>query len=132
MHTFAMHKDAVTCVQWCPDQKGMFGSSADDGYLNVWDVNKIGAAQSAEKKKTAAPEIVFQHAGHKTSVTDFHWNPFDPMTIASVSSGDGGNTLQMWRMNDLIYRPEEEALAELEKHKATICGVARGGGGRRR
>jgi histone-binding protein RBBP4 len=71
----------------------MFGSSADDGYLNVWDVNKIGAAQSAEKKKTAAPEIVFQHAGHKTSVTDFHWNPFDPMTIASVSSGDGGNTL---------------------------------------
>jgi hypothetical protein len=38
----------------------------------------------------------------------------------------------MWRMNDLIYRPEEEALAELEKHKATICGVraaAAGGGG---
>ena len=132
VRTFDAHAGPITTVQWCPDQKGMFGSSADDGYLNVWDVNKIGAAQSAEKKKTAAPEIVFQHAGHKTSVTDFHWNPFDPMTIASVSSGDGGNTLQMWRMNDLIYRPEEEALAELEKHKATICGVraaAAGGGG---
>ena len=40
-----------------------------------------------------------------------------------MSSGDGGNTLQMWRMNDLIYRAEEEALAELEKHKDVICGV---------
>ena len=29
----------------------------------------------------------------------------------------------MWRMNDLIYRAEEEALAELEKHKDVICGV---------
>jgi histone-binding protein RBBP4 len=63
---------------------------------------------------------------------DFHWNPADPWTLASVSSGDGGNTLQLWRMNDLIYRPEEEALAELEKHKEIICGVpaaAAGSGG---
>ena len=68
---------------------------------------------------------MFQHAGHRTQVSDFQWNPHDPWTIASVSSGDGGNTLQMWRMNDLIYRAESEALAELEKHKDAICGVKR-------
>ena len=60
---------------------------------------------------------MFQHAGHRTQVSDFQWNPADPWTIASVSSGDGGNTLQMWRMNDLIYRAEEEALAELETER---------------
>ena len=56
--------------------------------------------------------------------------------MASVSTGDGGNTLQLWRMNDLIYRPEAEALAELERHKVSICGgradggeVEQGGGG---
>ena len=40
-----------------------------------------------------------------------------------MSSGDGGNTLQLWRMTDLLYRPEAEALAELEKHKHAICGM---------
>ena len=54
--------------------------------------------------------------------------PLDPWTMASVSTGDGGNTLQLWRMNDLIYRPEAEALAELERHKVSICG-GRGDGG---
>ena len=84
-----------------------------------------GGAADGGQKKTAPPELLFQHAGHRSQVSDFQWNPLDPWTIAGVSSGDGGNTLQMWRMNDLIYRPEEEALAELEKHKVVICGAKR-------
>lgn len=28
--------------------------------------------------------------------------------------------MQIWRMSDLIYRPEEEVLAELEKFKAHV------------
>jgi histone-binding protein RBBP4 len=122
-HTFVSHTEGITTVQWCPDQRGVFASGAEDGYVNVWDVHKIGAPQTPERKKSGPPEIVFQHAGHRTQVSDLQWNPLDPWTIASVSSGDGGNTLQIWRMNDLIYRPEEEALAELEKHKDVICGV---------
>jgi|TARA_B110000305_G_scaffold234136_1_gene291676 histone-binding protein RBBP4 len=124
VHTFSLHSAGITTVQWCPDQKGVFASGAEDGYLNVWDITKIGkSGRTPEEAKNAPPEIMFQHAGHRTQVSDFQWNPLDPMTIASVSSGDGGNTLQMWRMNDLIYRPENEALAELEKHKAVICGA---------
>ena len=124
VHTFGLHAVAITSVQWCPDQRGVFASGDDDGYLNVWDVDRIGAPQTAEQKKAGPPEIMFQHSGHRAQVTDFHWNPWDPWTMASVSSGDI-NTLQMWRMNDLIYRPEADALAELEKHKATICGARR-------
>ena len=130
VHTFTSHSDGITTVQWCPDEKGVFASSADDGYLNVWDVCKIGAPQNPEQKKAGPPELIFQHAGHRSQVADFHWNPADPWTMASVSTGDGGNTLQLWRMNDLIYRPEAEALAELEKHKNTICGVRKRGRGR--
>ena len=123
VHTFSLHTEGITTVQWCPDQRGVFASGAEDGYLNVWDILKIGAPQTLEQQKNAPPEIMFQHAGHRTQVSDFQWNPLDPWTIASVSSGDGGNTLQMWRMNDLIYRAEGESLAELEKHKDIICGV---------
>ena len=29
-------------------------------------------------------------------------------------------SVQIWRMSDLIYRPEEEVLAELEKFKSHV------------
>ena len=54
-------------------------------------------------------------------VVDFQWNPHDPWTFMSVSDDVsdelGGGTLQLWRVNDLIYRDEAEVLAELEKHR---------------
>ena len=34
-----------------------------------------------------------------------------------VSDELGGGTLQLWRVNDLIYRPEADVLAELDKHR---------------
>ena len=34
-----------------------------------------------------------------------------------VSDELGGGTLQLWRVNDLIYREEAEVLAELDKHR---------------
>ncbi|CAL5375946.1 unnamed protein product [Camellia sinensis] len=62
--------------------------------------------------------------GTEDKVVDFHWNSCDPWTIVSVSddgeSTGGGGTLQIWRMIDLIYRPEEEVLAELDKFKSHI------------
>ena len=54
-------------------------------------------------------------------VVDFQWNPHDPWTFMSVSDDVsdelGGGTLQLWRVNDLIYREEAEVLAELDKHR---------------
>ena len=34
-----------------------------------------------------------------------------------VSDELGGGTLQLWRVNDLIYRDEAAVLAELDKHR---------------
>ena len=33
-------------------------------------------------------------------------------------------SVQIWRMSDLIYRPEEEVLAELEKFKSHVVACA--------
>lgn len=27
--------------QWCPDKSSVFGSSAEDGILNIWDYEKV-------------------------------------------------------------------------------------------
>ncbi|CAL5327875.1 unnamed protein product [Camellia sinensis] len=74
--------------------------------------------------QNSPPGLFFRHAGHRDKVVDFHWNSCDPWTIVSVSddgeSTGGGGTLQIWRMIDLIYRPEEEVLAELDKFKSHI------------
>ncbi|KAG9455613.1 hypothetical protein H6P81_000121 [Aristolochia fimbriata] len=126
VHKFEGHKAAVLCVQWSPDKSSVFGSSAEDGFLNVWDYEKVGKKKDrvGTRMPNSPPGLFFQHAGHRDKVVDFHWNASDPWTIVSVSddceSTGGGGTLQIWRMSDLIYRPEEEVLAELEKFKSHI------------
>ncbi|KAM7255680.1 hypothetical protein ACFE04_008578 [Oxalis oulophora] len=126
VHKFKGHDAAISCVQWCPDKSSVFGSSADDGILNIWDHEKTGKLHESggPKASNSPPGLFFRHSGHRDKVIDFHWNAADPWTIVSVSDDcertGGGGTLQIWRMIDLIYRPQEEVLAELEKFKSHI------------
>lgn len=56
-------------------------------------------------------------------MVDFQWNPHDPWMLMSVSDEsqmEGGGTLQLWRISDLIYRPEEEVLAEMEANRCVF------------
>lgn len=129
VYKFEGHKAAVLCVQWSPDKSSVFGSSAEDGLLNIWDYEKVGKKTDRPTRASTAPAgLFFQHAGHRDKVVDFHWNASDPWTVVSVSddcdSTGGGGTLQIWRMTDLIYRPEEEVLAELEKFKSHVLSCA--------
>jgi histone-binding protein RBBP4 len=119
---FEGHSAAVLCVQWCPDRASVFGSCAEDGLLNVWDYEKVGKTLDTSKFKQPVkvpPGLFFQHTGHRDKVVDFHWDSSDPWTVVSVSEDaetpGGGGTLQIWRMIDFIYRPEDEVLAELEQ-----------------
>ncbi|CAF2114579.1 unnamed protein product [Brassica oleracea var. botrytis] len=126
IYKFEGHKAAVLCVQWSPDKSSVFGSSAEDGLLNIWDYDRVSKKSDRAAKSPAG--LFFQHAGHRDKVVDFHWNAEDPWTIVSVSDDcettGGGGTLQIWRMSDLIYRPEEEVLAELEKFKSHVMTCA--------
>ncbi|XP_074294117.1 uncharacterized protein LOC141621792 [Silene latifolia] len=49
--------------------------------------------------------------GDRDKVVDFHWNLIDPWTLVNVSddfsSSAGGGTLQIWRIIDFLWRPEE-------------------------
>ena len=125
VHTFAGHSAAVNVVEWCPDRGGVFASASEDGMVNVWDTARIDPA-AAVAKKGASPELMFQHAGHAgCSVVDFNWSPAVPWTCVSVcEKQEGGGMIQLWRMSDLLYRPEAEVLAELEKHRASIVAKA--------
>ncbi|GLT79078.1 hypothetical protein SLA2020_505850 [Shorea laevis] len=127
IHKFEGHNAAVLCVQWSPDKASVFGSSAEDGLLNIWDYDKVGKERAA-RNPSPPPGLFFQHAGHRDKVVDFHWNSSDPWTVVSVSDDcdttGGGGTLQIWRMSDLIYRPEEEVLAELENFKSHVISCA--------
>ncbi|XP_074361699.1 WD-40 repeat-containing protein MSI5-like isoform X1 [Apium graveolens] len=46
VHIFPGHSEAVLCVQWSPDRASVFGSSAEDGVLNIWD-HKLAASSLA-------------------------------------------------------------------------------------
>nr|GEU72260.1 WD-40 repeat-containing protein MSI4-like [Tanacetum cinerariifolium] len=108
VHKFVEHKAPVLCVQWCPDKSSVFGSSAEDGCVNIWDYEQV--SQTTERGPNAPPGLFFKHCGH--SVSD------------DVETTSGGGTLQIWRMSDLIYRPRDEVLTELEDFKAHVaeCG----------
>ncbi|MBA0839893.1 hypothetical protein Goarm_005585 [Gossypium armourianum] len=41
VHKLVGHSAAVLCVQWSPDKSSVFGSSAEDGILNIWDHEKV-------------------------------------------------------------------------------------------
>jgi histone-binding protein RBBP4 len=151
LYDFNHHTAETLRVEWSPTVRGVFASAGQDNLLCIWDIaknNNITDGGGKEHKKAAkksklscAPkELIFQHAGHKTSILDFQWNPYDPWTIASVSDAPtkSGNafygTLQMWRISDMIYRPEEEILKDMEANKeyiltGDVSKLREGGGG---
>ncbi|XP_047339836.1 WD-40 repeat-containing protein MSI4-like [Impatiens glandulifera] len=101
VHVFEGHDAVVLCVQWSPDKSFVFGSSAEDGILNLWDIEKIGKKQetSGSRYSSYPQGLLFKHAGHRDKVVDFHWNSCDLWTIVSVSDDEestgGGGTLYL-------------------------------------
>jgi histone-binding protein RBBP4 len=125
---YEFHERAILRVQWHPDAPGIFTSGGEDARVLLWDTKKGGTPPSAgeggEGAAAGVPDaLIFQHNGHRSSVVDFQWNPFLPWTCLSVSTDDemgGGSTMQMWRVSDLVYRPKEDCLAEIEGFRKQV------------
>ena len=120
LHVLNHHSKAVMNIQWNSHHEGLLATGGDDGLVCIWNLDAPGPYSS--KSKVPAPyQLMFQHAGHQSPVYDFSWNPQDPWMIMSTSVIEtGGGTLQIWRVSDLIWRPEEEVVAELEPYKDYI------------
>jgi len=132
MYEFDSHIDSVLCVDMNPAARGVFMTSDEVGRINVFDYTRAGAKQTVEQANAGPAHLIFQHLGHRGTVWDISWNPYEPWTVLSTSVGELQNTLQMWRMNDLIYRPVEECIDELMKHRDVICGRQKKDDGKKR
>ncbi|GMH42256.1 hypothetical protein BSKO_10175 [Bryopsis sp. KO-2023] len=139
VETIGFHRKAVMRVEWSPHNKGILTSGGEDNVVCVWNLKQKGSAgmdsQDIKRIKRSIPQqLLFQHIGHKSVVVDFHMNPHDPWTMLSVSddvsADSGGGTLQMWRISDMITRPEADVLSEIaeiaergEKKEAKVEGA---------
>jgi histone-binding protein RBBP4 len=94
------HAASVINVRWSPDDPNVFVTTDEAANLTMYRLDAT----------TKKGEVVFQHLGHRTSVVDVQFNPFQPWTLASVSddSADeargGGGTLQIWRVSEFVYK----------------------------
>jgi WD40 repeat protein len=86
-------------VKWSPHSKKHF-ASVFQSKISIWDADTT--------------QVVFTHEGHINSIDDFTWNPEEPFTIASHSDdlGEGGGTLQIWRMHDWLFTTSKESLIQ--------------------
>lgn len=93
----------VIDFQWCPNDDWLLCSVSDDTSAAAPDAPAVAAAAAAAAAAAeAAPPAVVPR---------------------------GGGTLQVWRVNDLLYRAEDDVVGELERHREWIVsGVGAGAG----
>jgi WD40 repeat protein len=105
LHSFAVHDDEISQVQWSASYATILASSSADRKIAVLDVSRIGTEQTKEEAEDGPPELLFQHGGHTSKVSDLCWspNPQDPWLVASVADN---NMLQIWQMASHIYKED--------------------------
>jgi histone-binding protein RBBP4 len=81
--TFQGHKDEVFQVTWNAKHKNILASCGSDRRVYVWDLNKIGASQTAEQAKDGPPELLFIHGGHTAKISEVSWNPNEEWCVLS-------------------------------------------------
>lgn len=120
--SFHTHTSPLLRVEWAnyACNPGVLASGGEDGIICVWDIKSGQTAAAGPTATKHPPQLIFQHAGHRSPVADFQWHPSDPFTMVSVTDDNAGGTMHMWRINDLIYRPEDEVIKELEQYKEDI------------
>lgn len=109
LHSFESHTDEVLQLSWSPHQETILASASADRRMNVWDLSKIGEEQTPEDAEDGPPELLFIHGGHTNKVSDFSWNPNEPMVLCSVAED---NIMQIWQMTSSIYMDEDTAVPD--------------------
>ncbi len=122
-HAFVGHTGQILTVSWNRYVANVCASGGEDGQVLVWNCANDTKAP-VQNPVTNSPALLFRHIGHAVEdsvVVDLEWQPdeSDPWCMASLSEtiGDaGGSTVQLWRMSDLVHRPQEVVSAELRQY----------------
>ena len=107
LHSFEAHDDEIIQVQWSSAYATMLASCSADRKVAVLDVSRIGIEQTKEEAEDGPAELLFQHGGHTSKVSDLCWspNPQDPWLMTSVADN---NMLQVWQMASHIYKEDDQ------------------------
>jgi len=104
LYTFKTEKDnEIYYTRWNSKLENVFMSANSDNTICVWDTNKIGEEQALVDSEEN-PELIFTHSGHVNKINDLSWNPHDQLMACSVSED---NVIQVWEMNNFIYKDNE-------------------------
>jgi ribosome assembly protein RRB1 len=86
------HTEAITSVEWSPDQPSVICASSADNQVTVWDMSVERDAE-AEAQMAAEgieipdlpPQLIFIHQGQK-DVKEVHWHPQCPGLLGSTAA----------------------------------------------
>ena len=77
-------------AKFSPHYESILATSSKDRRVILWDLNK-----SSTTCQEASSELLFLHGGHKDTISDFDWNPAEPMEICSVGED---NYVHIWKI----------------------------------
>ncbi len=124
LHVFSGHNRQVNTVMWNRYVPDIIASGGEDAQVLVWDC-KADAGVPLHDPRSSHNGLIFNHAGHSDqdcTIIDLEWlpNEHDPWCIATLSEtvGEGGSSLQIWRMLNFIHRDREEVNADLVRYSA--------------
>ncbi|SCU81921.1 LAMI_0B08218g1_1 [Lachancea mirantina] len=107
LHAMDGHQDAVSSLEFSPHKDGIVCSSGADRRVIFWDIKQIGVEQAPDDAADGAPELLMIHAGHKSGVNEFSFNPNVPWLMASAEEN---NIVHVWkpckRLTDPDARPD--------------------------
>ena len=86
------HTEAVTSVEWCPEQPSVLAASSSDNQVTIWDMSVERDAE-AEAQMAAEgiaipdlpPQLIFIHQGQK-DVKEVHWYQQCPGVLGTTSA----------------------------------------------
>ena len=142
------HKKAIHCIQWYPQDTGMFVTSSFDGNVKIWDTNNmkpvetmnigipvknhhmssashslIAAAASSQIRladiRTGSATHTLQ--GHNGNVLCVKWSPKDLYTLSSGSADNKLNTWDVRNANSILHSFDQ--LNGIEDDKKSLSGA---------
>ena len=79
------HTKDVNNVRFSKMQSNLLASSGHDRRIMVWDLSRVGKAQTEEEEKDGPPELLFVHGGHTDRPSDISWNLNERLMLASTA-----------------------------------------------